>query len=1085
MSPSSNNLPNPTVSNSTYPHFQPQPFSHSYAATDQFNYPTKADIFGPSPNDSLVRYEFDVYQDPTLAQNQVAYSAHLAKQQQQQQKLQQPPPPQSYVTNGMTLNGGMPYLNGGHLHNGPTFPPPHHHHHPAQHPLLHAPGPGPGNASQQQSTPQQVQPQPPQQSSKNDQNQEEISTIFVVGFPDDMQEREFQNMFTFSNGFEAATLKIPNKDSSAYGSTAGASGATNTLRQAGYISQQHHGASAYSGAQDPYNLVTANSGGVLVDGPQGPASSWHQPNLVDAFNIDLQQQQQIHPPPRKQIIGFAKFRSRQEALEARDVLQGRRVDIEKGAVLKAEMAKKNLHTKRGVGPLGLPVGLVPPAPSTNANGSAVTAGSIMGPSELIGGNNTPGLGYTNGTLVGLVPPAPSGGIGEPLTARDRQLGALDAMGLGSTSLNRRQQQHQEEEKESEQREKRAMSISTTTTAAAPRDEQEQERIRKEKDVSERKLRMSNPTLYDAFHLAPNSSGNRSNLNGNSTVLGFHDTSTTFPGYSLVNGLHSGNSTASSSVASSASTLHTTSGNGDIYSSLQLHHQPLQLPQAHNSTAPGTPWNLTMSNTFISFDVPYSERRVGYSSSSDIDTNGALSPPDLNTPLPPIIGSQISRSHSPSNESQPYHQVTGFAPISVGSTSSFPRSGSSSIADGSHGSSRDSFENEFSRTLTVSTEHGMTSPQLPSPGSGASSAGGPTSGSTGTLSSTGVDGRHLSNVHSRPHFPGNASDQNPPPPLLVLAMYRVSKTVLQTEEQWSDFEDVNYATKAMHDLYGHQLNGLVKGGIRLSFSKNPLGVRPANLTPHNQRNGHQQPPQGSHQSPITAPSIPVNFSIHPAFQTRSATSDVAAGGVRPILRHHDSSSGLDATELGSSNPTYSYSVSPPPTSRFFSPPPSSSFGAVGTASGVGFSAAINVGSSSMSSASSTTSSTSASGAPSAPGFLGPSSSGNSRSTAPPGFGLAPFSPPLSVRNHSPPFGINVNVGVLSSAQDNDDRVKLDDEARHQILAQDYSIFLPEFQLTPAHTKLITIISVSSTPLLSLALYILISSPSKDDENERAV
>ena len=31
----------------------------------------------------------------------------------------------------------------------------------------------------------------------------------MVGFPDDMQEREFQNMFTFSNGFEAATLKIP------------------------------------------------------------------------------------------------------------------------------------------------------------------------------------------------------------------------------------------------------------------------------------------------------------------------------------------------------------------------------------------------------------------------------------------------------------------------------------------------------------------------------------------------------------------------------------------------------------------------------------------------------------------------------------------------------------------------------------------------------------------------------------------------------------------------------------------------------------------------------------------------------------
>jgi hypothetical protein len=41
---------------------------------------------------------------------------------------------------------------------------------------------------------------------------EDISTIFVVGFPEDMQEREFQNMFMFSPGFEAATLKLPSKD---------------------------------------------------------------------------------------------------------------------------------------------------------------------------------------------------------------------------------------------------------------------------------------------------------------------------------------------------------------------------------------------------------------------------------------------------------------------------------------------------------------------------------------------------------------------------------------------------------------------------------------------------------------------------------------------------------------------------------------------------------------------------------------------------------------------------------------------------------------------------------------------------------
>ncbi|RKP21357.1 hypothetical protein ROZALSC1DRAFT_27224 [Rozella allomycis CSF55] len=38
---------------------------------------------------------------------------------------------------------------------------------------------------------------------------EEISTIFVTGLPEDIQEREFQNMFTFCDGFDFAVLKNP------------------------------------------------------------------------------------------------------------------------------------------------------------------------------------------------------------------------------------------------------------------------------------------------------------------------------------------------------------------------------------------------------------------------------------------------------------------------------------------------------------------------------------------------------------------------------------------------------------------------------------------------------------------------------------------------------------------------------------------------------------------------------------------------------------------------------------------------------------------------------------------------------------
>ncbi|KAI8145952.1 hypothetical protein BJV82DRAFT_510902 [Fennellomyces sp. T-0311] len=92
-----------------------------------------------------------------------------------------------------------------------------------------------------------------------------------------MSEREFQNMFIFSLGFEAASLKWHCKDQE----------------------------------DEPAATGTAATAG------------------------------------KKQMIGFARFRTRLEALEAVEVLNGKRVDQERGTLLKAEMAKKNLHIKRG------------------------------------------------------------------------------------------------------------------------------------------------------------------------------------------------------------------------------------------------------------------------------------------------------------------------------------------------------------------------------------------------------------------------------------------------------------------------------------------------------------------------------------------------------------------------------------------------------------------------------------------------------------------------------------------------------------------------------------------------------------------
>ncbi|KAI9265474.1 hypothetical protein EDC94DRAFT_640181 [Helicostylum pulchrum] len=108
---------------------------------------------------------------------------------------------------------------------------------------------------------------------------DDVTTIFVVGFPDDMQEREFQNMFMFAKGFEAASLKWHRKD------------------------QQED-----------------------------------QDMCHDTLNN------------KKQMIGFARFRTRHEAVEATNEINGKKIDMEKGCILKAEMAKKNLHIKRAMNP---------------------------------------------------------------------------------------------------------------------------------------------------------------------------------------------------------------------------------------------------------------------------------------------------------------------------------------------------------------------------------------------------------------------------------------------------------------------------------------------------------------------------------------------------------------------------------------------------------------------------------------------------------------------------------------------------------------------------------------------------------------
>ncbi|KAI5286317.1 cell cycle RNA binding protein whi3, partial [Ascosphaera acerosa] len=105
-------------------------------------------------------------------------------------------------------------------------------------------------------------------------------------------------------------------------------------------------------------------------------------------------------------------------------------------------------------------------------------------------------------------------------------------------------------------------------------------------------------------------------------------------------------------------------------------------------------------------------------------------------------------------------------------------------------------------------------------------------------------QHLQQPRHGPAFPpANPADQNPPCNTLyvgnlphdtsedelkaLFSKQRGYKRLCFRNKQngpmcFVEFEDISLATKTLHELYGWQLSNSVKGGIRLSFSKNPLG-----------------------------------------------------------------------------------------------------------------------------------------------------------------------------------------------------------------------------------------------------------------------
>lgn len=115
--------------------------------------------------------------------------------------------------------------------------------------------------------------------------------------------------------------------------------------------------------------------------------------------------------------------------------------------------------------------------------------------------------------------------------------------------------------------------------------------------------------------------------------------------------------------------------------------------------------------------------------------------------------------------------------------------------------------------------------------------------------------------------------------------------------------MEYATKALSELYGDSLNGLVRnGGIRLSYSKNPLGVR----TPNSGGSGpslQQQQQQQLAREPLQE----ANRDFGELFARHTDSADT----IRAVRR--------DTSGITSPTSSYHYTTSPPPP-RFFSPPP---------------------------------------------------------------------------------------------------------------------------------------------------------------------
>ncbi|KAL8900092.1 MAG: hypothetical protein Q9207_005860 [Kuettlingeria erythrocarpa] len=202
------------------------------------------------------------------------------------------------------------------------------------------------------------------------------------------------------------------------------------------------------------------------------------------------------------------------------------------------------------------------------------------------------------------------------------------------------------------------------------------------------------------------------------------------------------------------------------------------------------------------------------------------------------------------------------------------------------------------------------------------------------------GYHVTNQQYPRHNypPVNPADQNPPCNTLYVGNLPIDTSEDELKAMFSkqrgykrlcfrtkqngpmcfvEFEDVSFATKALNELYGHPLHNSIKGGIRLSFSKNPLGVRtgqPGSMAPPPQLSPQGSMPGMNGLGPMpsfsTASGPPPGLSAPPGLGSPMGTSNGAANGLGGHMNSAAMSAGFGSGGLGMSAFAMSGMKSPP-------------------------------------------------------------------------------------------------------------------------------------------------------------------------------